>query len=77
MLLLFGQDSFAGTTGILEGTVQVFKVVQPQVLPAREVWMVYKIFENALPGRNTPSASGQGRSCSEAGTYFTMTIFRV
>lgn len=35
----------------VEGTVQVFKVVQPQVLPAREVWMVYKIFENALPGR--------------------------
>jgi hypothetical protein len=34
----------------VEGTVQVFKVVQPQVLPAREVWMVYKIFENALPG---------------------------
>jgi hypothetical protein len=33
----------------VEGTVQVFKVVQPQVLPAREVWMVYKIFENALP----------------------------
>jgi hypothetical protein len=33
----------------VEGTVQVFKVVQPQVLPAREVWMIYKIFENALP----------------------------
>jgi hypothetical protein len=33
----------------VEGTVQIFKVVQPQVLPARDVWMVYKIFENALP----------------------------
>jgi hypothetical protein len=39
----------------VEGTVQIFKVVQPQVLPAREVWMVYKIFENALPGwRSSP-----------------------
>jgi len=33
----------------VQGTVQVFKVVQPLSLPARDVSMVYKIFSSAAP----------------------------
>jgi len=33
----------------VQGTVQVFKVVQPLPLPVREVRMVYKIFSTSLP----------------------------